>query len=141
MKRKRAHDEKLIVKHARKYQPVADSDDDDQKETLEVRRVHLVDTRIDKVRFFFQVDDLTITVQAPGGSNAIDDESPRKKKKKNRREVDKEFFIPYQPPDFKRERGYGGTSRLPWNMHFIRCQVGNSILRTSNDRSRDGFNQ
>lgn len=53
MKRKRAHDEKLIVKHARKYQPVADSDDDDQKETLEVRRVHPVDTRIDKVRFFF----------------------------------------------------------------------------------------
>jgi hypothetical protein len=31
--------------------------------------------------------------------------SRKKKKKKNRREVDKEFFIPYQPPDFKRERG------------------------------------
>jgi len=28
-----------------------------------------------------------------------------RKRKKNRREVDKEFFIPYQPPDFKRERG------------------------------------
>jgi hypothetical protein len=34
-----------------------------------------------------------------------DMELSRKKKKKNRREVDKEFFIPYQPPDFKRERG------------------------------------
>ena len=51
MKRKRAHDEKLIVKHARKYQPVADSDDDDQKETLEVRRVHLVDAQIANVLF------------------------------------------------------------------------------------------
>lgn len=32
-------------------------------------------------------------------------EPERKKKKKNRRDVDKEYFIPYQPPDFKRERG------------------------------------
>jgi hypothetical protein len=48
---------------------------------------------------------MTITIQ---GTNESDDnqmESPKKKKKKNRREVDKEFFIPYQPPDFKRERG------------------------------------
>jgi hypothetical protein len=47
---------------------------------------------------------MTITIQ---GSNEVDDEteSPRKKKKKNRREVDKEFFIPYQPSDFKREQG------------------------------------
>lgn len=46
---------------------------------------------------------MTITIK---GSDGVDDaESPRKKKKKNRREVDKEFFIPYQPTDFKRERG------------------------------------
>jgi hypothetical protein len=44
---------------------------------------------------------MTITIAS--GDNEM--ESPMKKKKKNRRDVDKEFFIPYQPPDFKRERG------------------------------------
>jgi len=29
----------------------------------------------------------------------------KRRRKKNRKEVDKEFFIPYQPPDFKREKG------------------------------------
>ena len=48
---------------------------------------------------------MTITIR--GGDELDDDqmEYPKKKKKKNRREIDKEFFIPYQPPDFKRERG------------------------------------
>ena len=49
---------------------------------------------------------MTITIQGANESSDCDLESPRKKKKKNRREVDKEFFIPYQPSDFKRERGY-----------------------------------
>jgi hypothetical protein len=48
---------------------------------------------------------MTITIRAPGGLDDMDMESPRKKKKKNRKDVDKEFFIPYQPPDFKREQG------------------------------------
>lgn len=48
---------------------------------------------------------MTITIR--GGDELDDDqmESPKKKKKQNRREKDKEFFIPYQPSDFKRERG------------------------------------
>jgi len=87
MKRKRAHDEKLILKHDQKDQLLPDiNDNDDQTKTLEV-------------------DNMTITIQGADGSGDNDLESPRKKKKKNRREVDKEFFIPYQPPDFKRERG------------------------------------
>ena len=48
---------------------------------------------------------MTITIR---GADEYDDnemETPKKKKKKNRREADKEFFIPYQPTDFKRERG------------------------------------
>jgi hypothetical protein len=49
---------------------------------------------------------MTITIQGADESGDNEMESPKKKKKKNRREVDKEFFIPYQPPDFKRERGY-----------------------------------
>ncbi|CAF3672293.1 unnamed protein product [Rotaria sp. Silwood1] len=87
MKRKRAHDEKLILKHDKKDQSLSEINDDDQTKTLEV-------------------DNLTITIQDP---NELDNdnnmESSRKKKKKNRREVDKEFFIPYQPADFKREKG------------------------------------
>ena len=43
---------------------------------------------------------MTITIR-----DNDDTELPAKKKKKNRREVDKDFFIPYQPPDYKRERG------------------------------------
>ncbi|CAF1430718.1 unnamed protein product [Adineta steineri] len=90
MKRKRAHDEKLIFKHDQKEQSLqnnhSDSDDDDHKRTLEV-------------------DNLTITIKGANDMNYDDMESPKKKKKKNRREVDKEFFIPYQPPDFKREQG------------------------------------
>ncbi|CAF3698121.1 unnamed protein product [Adineta steineri] len=90
MKRKRAHDEKLIFKHDQKEQSLqnnhSDSDDDDHKKTLEV-------------------DNLTITIKGANDMNYDDMESPKKKKKKNRREVDKEFFIPYQPPDFKREQG------------------------------------
>jgi hypothetical protein len=49
---------------------------------------------------------MTITIKGADGSGDYEMESAKKKKKKNRREVDKEFFIPYQPPDFKRERGY-----------------------------------
>jgi hypothetical protein len=48
---------------------------------------------------------MTITIQGSNETGDDDMESPRKKKKKNRRDVDKEFFIPYQPPDFKREKG------------------------------------
>jgi hypothetical protein len=48
---------------------------------------------------------MTITIQGTDEFRDNDSESPRKKKKKNRRDVDKEFFIPYQPSDFKRERG------------------------------------
>lgn len=44
---------------------------------------------------------MTITIQDANDT----DESPKKKKRKNRKDIDKEFFIPYQPPDFKRERG------------------------------------
>ncbi|CAF1294999.1 unnamed protein product [Rotaria sordida] len=89
MKRKRAHDEKLILKYdIKKDQLLTEINHDDQTKTLEV-------------------DNLTITIQDP---NELDDdnnniESPCKKKKKNRRDVDKEFFIPYQPADFKREKG------------------------------------
>jgi hypothetical protein len=90
MKRKRAHDEKSILKHEKKDQklPTAydDNDDDEQTKTLEV-------------------DNMTITIRGADESGDYETESPKKKKKKNRREVDKEFFIPYQPPDFKRERG------------------------------------
>ncbi|CAF1096116.1 unnamed protein product [Adineta ricciae] len=85
MRRKRAHDGKSILKHERKDQPLPaiqdDSDDEDRPKTLEV-------------------DNMTITVR-----DNDDTELPAKKKKKNRREVDKDFFIPYQPPDYKRERG------------------------------------
>lgn len=51
-----------------------------------------------------EVEDLTITIQ---GATSDDEEniSKRKKKKVDRREVQKEFFIPYQPSDFNRERG------------------------------------
>ena len=48
---------------------------------------------------------MTITIQGADEVGNDGMESPRKKKKKSRRDVDKEFFIPYQPPDFKRERG------------------------------------
>lgn len=48
---------------------------------------------------------MTITIKGSGESGDYNMETPAKKKKKNRREIDKEYFIPYQPPDFKRERG------------------------------------
>ncbi|CAF4572767.1 unnamed protein product, partial [Rotaria magnacalcarata] len=52
MKRKRAHDDKLILKHGKKDQSLPeinnDSDDDDQRKTLEV-------------------DNMTITIQDPNG--------------------------------------------------------------------------
>ncbi|CAF2686821.1 unnamed protein product [Rotaria sp. Silwood2] len=86
MKRKRAHDEKLILKHDNKDLSLPDNNNDDQTKTLEV-------------------DNLTITIQDPNELGDNNMESPYKKKKKNRREVDKEFFIPYQPADFKREKG------------------------------------
>ena len=89
MKRKRAHDDKSILKHDQKEQPLPKmdgEDDDEQTKTLEV-------------------ENLTITIQGADETDDYETESPKKKKKKNRREVDKEFFIPYQPPDFKRERG------------------------------------
>ncbi|UJR31146.1 hypothetical protein I4U23_018653 [Adineta vaga] len=87
MKRKRAHDEKSILKHEKKDQSIQDgSGDDDRGKTLEV-------------------DNMTITIRNNDETGDDETELVRKKKKKNRREVDKEFFIPYQPPDFKRERG------------------------------------
>lgn len=43
---------------------------------------------------------MTITIR----SSDNDDDRPAKKK--NRREAEKQFFIPYQPPDFNRERGF-----------------------------------
>jgi len=82
MKRKREHDEKFIEKHERKQNSTMNNDEDEnQPETLEV-------------------ENMTITIE-----NAGDAQLPVKKKKKNRREAQKEFFIPYQPADFKRERG------------------------------------
>jgi hypothetical protein len=36
MKRKRAHDEKSILKYEKKDQPLPDSDNDEQTKTLEV---------------------------------------------------------------------------------------------------------
>ena len=48
---------------------------------------------------------MTITIRGNNDADYSGMEPAQKKKKKNRREVDKEFFIPYQPPDFKRERG------------------------------------
>ena len=48
---------------------------------------------------------MTITIQGASDVVETDGEPSKKKKKKNRRDVDKEFFIPYQPADFKRERG------------------------------------
>lgn len=55
--------------------------------------------------FDFKVDNLAITIKG-NDDDDVGNELPKKKKKINRREKDKEFFIPYQPPDFKRERGY-----------------------------------
>lgn len=48
---------------------------------------------------------MTITIR--GGDEFDDDQlaPPKKKKKKNRQEINKEYFIPYHPPDFKREQG------------------------------------
>ena len=83
MKRKRQHDEKLIVKHERKDQPMIDDDEDSQSKTDQ-----------------FHVENMTITIE-----NSTDEQMPKKKQKKNRREAQKDFFIPYQPADFKRERG------------------------------------
>jgi ATP-dependent RNA helicase DDX54/DBP10 len=108
MKRKRAHDEKLIFKYNQKDQPLPEinQDNDQQTKTLEV-------------------DNMTITIQ---GTNESDDnqmESPKKKKKKNRREVDKEFFIPYQPPDFKRERGL--------EIQSFERQTNESVMDLTND--------
>jgi hypothetical protein len=74
---------------------------------------------------FEQVDDLTITVR---GSDDVDLTEPAsKKKKKNRRAVDKDFFIPYQPSDFKRERGYD-QSNTSETSESLTVQIGNSFV-------------
>ncbi|CAF3531275.1 unnamed protein product [Rotaria socialis] len=110
MKRKRAHDDKLILKHGKKDQSLPeinnDSDDDDQRKTLEV-------------------DNMTITIQDPNGPNYDSMEPSQKKKKKNRREVDKEFFIPYQPPDFQREKGL--------EIHSFERQTHDAVIDMAND--------
>ena len=107
MKRKRAHDEKIILKFDRKDHQLPDIHgcSDDETKTLEVSTAMHLDRSSDA--FLVQVDDMTITIQGSNDTMEIDGESSRekKKKKRNRRDVDKEFFIPYQPADFKRERG------------------------------------
>lgn len=57
MKRKRAHDEKLILKHDKKDQPVPEindgSDDDDAKKTFEVRRIKFFLIKM-KILFYYR---------------------------------------------------------------------------------------
>ena len=80
---------------------------------------------------------MAITIQQPNELDDNDMESLRKRKKKNRREIDKEFFIPYQPSDFKREKGlkkkrveffYIQIDLFIFFFNFIYMQTGNSII-------------